>query len=186
MDDRRDGGGVAVERERERVRIEPWSEDDLDLLRRINTPEMKLHLGGPETDEQVLARHERYVRFADSGQGCMFRVLALPEAVPVGSIGYWIRLWHDEKVFEMGWSILPTYQGRGLATAALAAVVDVARARRTHRYAHAFPSVDNPASNAVCRKAGFQLLGETEFEFPPGRPMRSNDWRLDLTASAPG
>lgn len=171
---------------RVRVRIEPWSEDDLDLLRRINSPQMKRHLGGPETDEQVLARHERYVRFADSGQGCMFRVLALPEAVPVGSIGYWIRLWRDEKVFEMGWSVLPTYQGRGLATAALAAVVDVARARRTYRYAHAFPSVDNPASNAVCRKAGFQLLGETEFEFPPGRFMRSNDWRLDLTAPAPG
>ncbi|MGI5213185.1 GNAT family N-acetyltransferase [Plantactinospora sp. CA-290183] len=164
------------------VRIEPWSEDDLDLLRRINTPEMKRHLGGPETDEQVVARHERYVRFAGTGKGVMFRVVALPEAVPAGSIGYWDRHWHDETVYEMGWSILPTYQGRGLATAALAAVVDVARARRTHRYAHAFPSVDNPASNAVCRKAGFELLGETEFEFPPGRPMRSNDWRLDLTA----
>jgi hypothetical protein len=23
-------------------------------------------------------------------------------------------------------------------------------------------------------------LGEEEFEFPPGNPMRCNDWRLDL------
>ncbi|GIG85495.1 GNAT family N-acetyltransferase [Plantactinospora endophytica] len=167
--------------ESRQVRIEPWSRGDLDLLRQINSPEMKRHLGGPETEEQVVARHERYVRFGASGQGCMFRVVAVAEEVPVGSVGYWERDWRGERVYELGWSILSAYQGRGLATAALLAVVDVARARRTHRYAHAYPSVDNGASNAVCRKAGFALLGETEFEFPKGRLMRSNDWRLDLT-----
>ena len=166
------------------VRIEPWSEGDLDLLRRINVPEMKAHLGGPETEEQVLDRHERYVRFADTGKGCMFRVVLLPEREPVGSVGYWERVWRDETVYEMGWSILPACQGRGLATAAVLAVVAEASARRSHRYAHAFPSVDNAASNAVCRRARFQLLGETEFEFPPGRQMRANDWRLDLTSTS--
>lgn len=165
------------------MRIEPWSEDDLDLLRQLNTPEMKRHLGGPETDEQVVARHERYVQFAGTGKGCMFRVVVLPSGESVGSIGYWERVWHDETVYEMGWAILPAYQRRGLATAALAATVAEARARRTHRYAHAFPSVDNPASNAVCRKAGFQFLGETEFEYPPGNLASSHDWRLDLTAA---
>ncbi|AVT30043.1 MULTISPECIES: GNAT family N-acetyltransferase [unclassified Plantactinospora] len=165
----------------DRVRIEPWSEGDLDLLRRINIPEMKRHLGGPETEEQVLARHERYLRFGGGRQGCMFRVVALPDGVAVGSVGYWERDWHGEPVYEIGWSILPEHQGRGLATAALLAVVDEARARRDRRYAHAYPSVDNAASNAVCRKAGFEFRGETDFEFPKGRLMRSNDWRLDLT-----
>lgn len=162
------------------VRIEPWSDDDLDLLRRINTPEMKRHLGGPETEEQVVARHERYVQFAGTGKGRMFRVVAFPAAQPVGSVGYWERVWHDETVYEMGWSVLPAYQGRGLATAALVAVVAEAAGRGTHRHAHAFPSVENMASNAVCRKAGFRLLGETGFEFPPGRLMRSNDWVREL------
>jgi RimJ/RimL family protein N-acetyltransferase len=164
------------------IRIEPWGEGDLDLLRRINTPEMKRHLGGPETEEQVVARHERYVRAVGSGEGCMFRVVLLPDDEPVGSIGYWKREWRGETVYEMGWSILPPYQGRGLATAAVVAAVAEAGAQRRHRYVHAFPSVDNPASNAVCRRAGFELLGETEFEFPRGRLMRSHDWRLDLTA----
>ncbi|MFF2660488.1 hypothetical protein ACFVUH_24400 [Kitasatospora sp. NPDC058032] len=40
--------------------------------------------------------------------------------------------------------------------------------------------VDNPASNAVCRGAGFELLGARDFAYPPGRPMRCNDWRFDL------
>lgn len=50
-----------------------------------------------------------------------------------------------------------------------------------HRHLHAFPSPDNLASNAICRKAGFTLRSEVEFEFPPGHIVRSNDWRFDLT-----
>ena len=58
-----------------------------------------------------------------------------------------------------------------------------ARARATHRFLHAFPSVDNAPSNAICRKLGFTLLGECDFEYPPGNRMRCNDWRLDLRAA---
>ncbi|RLK23326.1 RimJ/RimL family protein N-acetyltransferase [Micromonospora sp. M71_S20] len=163
------------------VRIEPWCGDDLDLLRRLNAPEIREHTGGPETDAQVVARHERYVRFGGTGQGCMYSVV-LPDGSRVGSVGYWEREWHDQRVYELGWAVLPGHQGRGLATAAVRAAVAVVRARRNHRWAHAYPSVDNAPSNAVCRKAGFTLLGETEFEYPPGRLMRANDWRLDLAA----
>jgi RimJ/RimL family protein N-acetyltransferase len=44
----------------------------------------------------------------------------------------------------------------------------------------ALPSVANGPSNAVCRKLGFELLGEAEIEFPPGRLFRAADWRLAL------
>jgi hypothetical protein len=40
--------------------------------------------------------------------------------------------------------------------------------------------VHHDASNAVCRKAGFELVGECDFEYPPGNHIRSNDWRLAL------
>jgi RimJ/RimL family protein N-acetyltransferase len=50
---------------------------------------------------------------------------------------------------------------------------------------HAFPSVENAASNAICRKAGFSLLREHDFEYPKGHPMRCNDWRFDLLAPSP-
>ena len=42
------------------------------------------------------------------------------------------------------------------------------------------PAADRPASNAVCRKAGFTLLGETDIEYPPGTIMRCNDWQMSL------
>jgi len=58
--------------------------------------------------------------------------------------------------------------------------VERARAEWRHRSVHAFPAVENLPSNAVCRQVGFELSSEVGFEFPPGTPMRSNDWRLVL------
>ncbi|GAB3796452.1 hypothetical protein GCM10027605_04430 [Micromonospora zhanjiangensis] len=37
----------------------PWMAADLELERRINEPEMKLHLGGPEPDERIVGRRRR-------------------------------------------------------------------------------------------------------------------------------
>ncbi|MFG2838160.1 GNAT family N-acetyltransferase [Streptomyces zaomyceticus] len=164
------------------VRLEPWSEADAALLRALNAPESTEHLGGPETEEQLVRRHRRYVELSadDTGAGRMFRIVLLPEEVVAGSIGFWVRTGDGEPVYETGWAVLPGFQGRGVATAATRAVAAEARAAGLHHRLHAFPSTDNAASNAVCRKAGFELLGERDFEYPPGHPMRCNDWCLDL------
>jgi RimJ/RimL family protein N-acetyltransferase len=166
------------------VRIESWADADLDLLYRLNTPEMLEHLGGPETEEQILARHKRYMEIGGKGNGRMFSIVLLPELETVGNIGYWERVWKEETVYEMGWGVLPPFQGRGIAAAAAAAAIASAGAEQKIRHIHAFPSVDNPASNAICRKLGFLFVAELEFEYPPGSMMRCNDWRLDLTATS--
>lgn len=162
------------------IEIKPWTDADLDLLWRLNTPEIWAHLGGPETDDKVLERHARYLDVGPPGTGRMFTIVLPPERTVAGSIGYWEREWQGEQVYETGWNILPEFQGRGIASAAARAVIDAARAERRHRRLHAYPSVDNHASNAICRKAGFTLVGTCEFEFPKGNLMRSNDWRYDL------
>jgi RimJ/RimL family protein N-acetyltransferase len=164
------------------IRIEAWSEDDFDLLRASNDPELMAHLGGPETEEQLITRHQRYVDLsADrTGRGRMFRIVCGPDGQAAGTVGFWEHTWHGRQVYETGWSVLPGFQGRGIATAGTLAVVEAARAARKHRFLHAFPSVDNGPSNAVCRKAGFTLVGECDFEYPPGRPLRSHDWCIDL------
>jgi RimJ/RimL family protein N-acetyltransferase len=164
------------------VRLVGWSDADLKLLQRANTPEMKQHLGGPETDEQILARHQRYLRLAT---GRMFRIELLPSGEPAGSIGYWEREWGGQTVYESGWHVFPEYQGRGIAAAAAQAIIAETRSRGRLRWLHAYPGADNPASNAICRKAGFELVCGVDFEYPPGTLMRSNDWRYDLQASGP-
>jgi len=166
-----------------RVRLVPWSEGDLWLLRRTNSPEMTEHLGGPESEEQLLSRHRRYCALSS---GRMYRVTLADGGETAGSIGYWEREWRDGTVWETGWGILPEFQGRGLAALAARALVDVVREAGGHPALHAFPEVDHAASNGVCRKAGFTLLGQADFEYPKGNWIRSNDWYVDLRAGLSG
>lgn len=163
------------------LRLSPWSEEDLWIELRANVPEMTEHLGGVEPEERVLDRHRRFLALPVDGTGQMFR-MELPGAPGVGGVGYWEREWQGEPVYEMGWIVLPEHQGRGVASAAVRLAAAHAATHGRCRYAHAYPNVSNAASNAVCRKAGFTLLGECDFEYPKGNPIRCQDWRLDLRA----
>ena len=161
--------------------LRPWSEEDLFLLEKLlGDPAMTTHLGGPETSEQILRRHQRYLHLPEDGTDHMFRIVWGPNAEGVGNVGYWRKTWRDQAVYEIGWLVLPAYQGHGIATKAAAAAIAYARRAPQFQFMHAFPSVDNPASNAICRKLGFTLVEECQVEYPPGRSMTVNDWRLDL------
>jgi len=165
------------------VRIEPWGEGDLPLLQKLlGDPKMMEHLGGPESPQKIVDRQARYERLtADKGR--VFKIITEPEAEAVGWVGYWVKTWRDETIYEVGWSVLPSHQGRGIAAMGTALAIARARSDGKHRFMHAFPSVDNGPSNAICRKLGFTLVKARQFEYPPGSFMECNDWRLDLVAS---
>jgi RimJ/RimL family protein N-acetyltransferase len=156
--------------------IEPWSADDHELLVALNgDSEQMAHVGGAETAERIARRQADYERPGS----LQFRIVDPASGAGAGWVGAWEREWSGERVYEVGWSVLPAFQGRGLAARAtreLLARLDGLR------YVHAFPAVDNGPSNAICRKVGFELLGPVEFEYPPGTLALSNDWRYDLRA----
>ena len=169
------------------VRVQAWSEGAVDVtfdvLRRANTPEMMIHLGGPESEEKLADRQRRYLALDEPGAGRMFLVIA--DGEPAGVVGYWEHEWQGEGAYEAGWSVLPEFQGKGIAAAALRLVIaDARRAVRhgtaRHRTLRAYPSIHNGASNAVCGKVGMTLAGESDFEYPKGNPIRCNDWYLEL------
>ena len=164
------------------VQLRLWAAEDLPLLHQLlGDPSMTEHLGGPESAEQIARRHERYLHLVDLSDDRMYAILVGPELEPAGSVGYWEKEWQDKTVYETGWSVLPAFQGKGIATKATEAVLAILRVAPKHHYVHAFPSVANAASNAICRKTGFTLMGEHAFEYPKGHWMHCNDWRFDLT-----
>jgi len=172
---------VSETREQTTVRLEPWGPGDFELLQKLlGDPVMTEHLGGPESPEKLADRQRRYERIPATGTGRMFKIVDEATGEGVGSVGYWEKEWRGGTVYETGWSVLPAFQGRGIAGLATGRVIDAARAERKHRFLHAFPSVDNAPSNAICRKLGFTLLEALEFVYPPGNSMRCNDWRLEL------
>jgi RimJ/RimL family protein N-acetyltransferase len=154
-----------------RVELVRWGEGDVDLLTRLlGDPAMTEHLGGPESPEQIAARQLRY----EATETGLYKILADGEAAG------WVGWWERGDAFEIGWAVLPELQGRGIAAAATRGALAHAEEDGRYRYVHAFPSVANAPSNAICRKLGFELLGEEDFEYPPGNPLRCNNWRFDL------
>lgn len=161
------------------VTLEPWGANDLPLLERLmGDPRMTEHLGGPESPEQLRQRQDRYQHL--EGGDRMLKILDAASGAGVGSIGFWTKEWIAEQVYEIGWMVLPEFQGRGIAVAAIAQAIELAKRDDKHRYMHAFPNVDNAPSNAICRKLGFERLGACASEFPKGHFMTCNDWCLDL------
>ena len=156
------------------VSLEPWSAADRPLLDALmGEPEMTRYLGGPETPQKLDERQTRYVNNPRS-------MLIVVDGEGVGWVGYWEVEADGGQSWETGWSVRREFWGRGVATAAMRLLLDQMRREGIHRYVHATPSIDNAASNALCRKLGFELLEEIDFEYPPGNPVRGNDWRLDL------
>jgi RimJ/RimL family protein N-acetyltransferase len=163
----------------ETVRIEPWGTDDLPLLQKaLGDPAMMTYLGGPESPEKIAERQARY----EQPGSRQYKIVV--DDLGAGWVGYWERSWHGREVYEIGWSVIPAFQSRGVASVATAQTLALARAENDRRFVHAYPSVENAPSNAICRKLGFTLLGEHEFEWPVGSGsfMRCNDWRFDLYA----
>lgn len=168
------------------IDLRPWTEHDLGLMTRLlGDPAMTAHLGGPESPEKLRSRLDRYLAMAPA-DGRTFVVTLGPERQDVGSVVYWAHPIRDEPALEIGWSVLPEFQGRGIATRATARCLEIAAAETDVRTIHAFPAVDNAASNAVCRKLGFEIVDTSDFEYPVGHWMTCHDWAFELDRLRPG
>ncbi len=163
--------------------IRPYAEGDMWVLEKtLGDPTQMVHLNGPETSEQQQKRHKLFLAMsADQNAGCMYTITMEPGKAQVGNVGYWEADQDGQKGWETGWFVLPEFQGKGIATAAIRMLVNNV-SKLDRRYLFAYPSVNNAPSNAICRKLGFVLTREVDSEYPPGsgKALRVNIWRLDL------
>lgn len=160
------------------IALRPWGPGDLPVLQRANSRAMTRFLGGPETPEQLAARHAEYL---DPGSGArMFRIDV--DGEPVGCAGWWEEEHDSEPVYEIGCAIEVAHQGRGLATAALAEVVRLAAEQGDRRLIVGYAPVANAASNALCNRVGFELQGRGVFPSENG-DLEVNIWMLGTSRS---
>lgn len=157
-----------------RVTLQPWTDADLAVLRRANSPELTRHLGGPETDAALVERHTEYLTGGEAVR--MFRVEV--DGVPAGYAGYWEQEHDNAPAYEVGCVIEPEWQGRGVATAALSEVVARAVEAGGGRAVVGYGAVGNEASHALCSKVGFTLEGTGTFPAGPdgGEPVDVCVW----------
>jgi RimJ/RimL family protein N-acetyltransferase len=150
----------------------------------MNTPEQKQHLGGPETAEKLLDRQTRYLTYHRPGETEMLRIVE--GGAVVGSIGYWEIERDGQPAYETGWELMTEHHGRGLGVTAATALMARLRPLARHRYVFAFPTPENPGSNGICRRLGFELIATEEVEYPTGVFSPHNIWRLDMAAGPSG
>jgi RimJ/RimL family protein N-acetyltransferase len=162
------------------VRLRNLAAGDLALYEAIHCdPAMMEHLGGPLPREGLGEKLRRDVATTEADETWVLVVLVGEDRAPAGTVSVWSHEGHGHPVEEIGWMILPAFQGRGIGTAVVRAVVD--RARETGRWSelHAFPPVSNEGSNAMARRLGFTLVGTNDYEYR-GHRLTCNDWMLDV------
>ena len=72
------------------MRLRPYGPDDLWIQRRfLKDPASTEHLVVPETDAQIVRRHERYLGMPEPARGAMFVIEAGPTLRPSVTVGYW-------------------------------------------------------------------------------------------------
>jgi RimJ/RimL family protein N-acetyltransferase len=123
--------------------------------------------------------------FADQPRGAhepRFLILSHDAATPVLIGGIALTDFGGDSGVELGYWLTPAAWGRGYATEAGRAVVDMARHALPLRRLHAWHFADNPASGAVLRKLGFRTTGCTAIKASLARhtPSPSVGYALDL------
>jgi RimJ/RimL family protein N-acetyltransferase len=153
--------------------LEPWTDADLGVLRRANTPELTRYLGGPETDDALRERHAEYL--ADGDAVRIFRIVV--DGAGAGYAGWWEQDHDGAPAYEVGCVVEPAWLGRGVAAAALAEVVRRAVAAGGGRPVVGYADARNEASHALCRRVGFTLEGTGLFPGEDGgEPVAVNVW----------
>jgi RimJ/RimL family protein N-acetyltransferase len=166
------------------MKLRNLSNDDLWLYEAIHCdPAMMEHMGGPLPRDGLAEKLVRDVAAVEADTSWI--LVIVPDDDPstaAGTVAVWEHVMETETVNEIGWMVLPPFQGRGLGSEAVRAVLDRARAEGRWGVLHAFPPVTNARSNAMCRKMGFTWIEERDFQFRD-RTLRCSDWRLDLRSS---
>ena len=165
------------------MELVPYTDEHLALTEALELdPDVMRELGGPADAADLERVHHMRVETVARGEW-YFVIVPEPSAPPVGAIGVWESTVAGSRVHEVGWMVLPAFQGRGIASEALGLLI--ARARSDPRYTaiHAFPGTSNAPSNALCRKFGFVHTEEMEVRFRD-RPLRVNHWELDVSGPA--
>ena len=146
-------------------------------------PVMMAELGGPQPRDGIEDKVRRDAAEAAAGTSLIKMIIPDPAepAVVAGTVALWSHSDSGPELSEIGWMVLPEFQGQGIAKRAVRTVLRLARDENRWGVVHAFPAVTNAPSNALCRSVGFQLAGEVETLYA-GRTFRTNHWLIDPRA----
>jgi len=165
------------------VRLRPYVDADRWLTAAIEGDDaMMAELGGALPIDEIPRIHQRRLDGMADDRLWYFTVVLEPDDRIVGTICLWTDLVDGVHRSEAGWATLPGFQGRGIATEALRQLLERAQVDGRWGDIHAFSGATNGPSNALCRAAGFEWIGEETVAYA-GRELHCNHWVLVADAA---
>jgi RimJ/RimL family protein N-acetyltransferase len=167
-----------------RLTLRPGWPEDAPTVTRAMGHEAVVRMLAKAPWPYALADAEAFLSRQRAASEASFLILSHEGGHPriVGGIG----LAPDEQGHELGYWLTPDAWGRGYATEAGRAVVEIARYALGLKHVHAGHFVDNPASGRVLQKLGFRATGSVKGRYSAGRgaiaPCRL--YELDLVEEA--
>jgi RimJ/RimL family protein N-acetyltransferase len=163
------------------MRLRPVCPDDVAAYVAMRCdPAMMAHLGGPQDPTRMPAKVARDVAAMAADRDWIYMV-----EDDSGGVAGTVTIWRDDDRSEIGWMVLPAFQGRGLARVAVREILDLAAQDGRWGQIHATPGIDNGPSNGICRALGFTALGEEGIVFGD-RALQVRHWVITPnTASRP-
>jgi RimJ/RimL family protein N-acetyltransferase len=160
------------------VHLRDVSLEDVSLYERLRCdPAMMIELGGAVPREGIPDKVSEDVASTEKDESWIC-VIASDEGEVMGHVCIWSHEMKDGPISEIGWMVLPEFQGRGVGRDGAAALLERARLDGRWGVIHAYPSVTNQPSNGVCRSLGFTLVATGDFDYG-GTTLRCNHWQID-------
>jgi len=146
----------------ERLRFREMEEADLDLIAGLlGDPEVMRFYPRPKTREEALGwiRSSR-AGYAQHGYGLW--IVETHDGEFVGDCGLTWQPVDDERILEVGYHVVPSLQGRGLAAEAARACLDLATGPIGEDHVVAIINPANVPSQRVAERIGLRLEREAE------------------------
>ena len=156
----------------ERLVLRHITVDDLDALRYYTDPEVCRYLPFPPADETALAARVAMMaeRLAPSEPNEVLSLAVVHEDTLIGDLIIRLRARVNDQtapsVAEIGWAFAPSYTGRGFATEAATALVDLAFGHYPLHRLVAQLDPRNERSAALCERIGMTREAHLRQDWP--------------------
>jgi [ribosomal protein S5]-alanine N-acetyltransferase len=150
-----------------RLGFRRWYADDLPLATSLwGNAQVTRFFGGPFSQEKIKERLAHEITLMGTHNVQYWPIFLLAGGAHVGCAG--LQPYNlDEKIYELGVHLLPTYWGQGFAVEAGQTIIAFAFESLGARGLFAGHHPENNASRSVLKKLGFQYKSE-EFYAPTG------------------
>ncbi|RKR82525.1 ribosomal-protein-alanine N-acetyltransferase [Mucilaginibacter gracilis] len=121
-------------------------------------PEVNRYIDRPASTgvADALAFIQKIITLTQNGHSFYWAITLKSEDLLIGTLCFW-NIDEANQSIELGYELLPDYQGKGIITEAITEVLQFGFTQVGAKAIMAFPSANNARSVAVLQKLGFEL-----------------------------